>query len=45
MFFSTILNSTRKDLFKWAGPIASIDWEFYAASPSSATLTSLDQAR
>jgi ABC-type amino acid transport substrate-binding protein len=26
VLFSTILNSARKDLFKWAGPIASLDF-------------------
>lgn len=45
VLFSTVLNAKRKNLFKWAGPIASIDWEFYAASPSTITLSSLDDAR
>ena len=45
VLFSTILNSTRKDLFKWAGPIASIDWVFYSSSPSNHTINSLDDAK
>ncbi|MCX6226410.1 MAG: transporter substrate-binding domain-containing protein, partial [Bacteroidia bacterium] len=45
VLFSTILNSTRKDLFKWAGPIASLDWLFYAAANSQITLNSLDDAK
>jgi polar amino acid transport system substrate-binding protein len=45
VLFSTILTSGRKDLFKWAGPIASLDWLFYAASQSPITLNSLDDAK
>lgn len=45
VLFSTILNSTRKDLFKWAGPIASLDWLFYSASNSQIGLNSLDDAK
>ncbi|HPN39426.1 MAG TPA: transporter substrate-binding domain-containing protein [Melioribacteraceae bacterium] len=45
VLFSTVLNESRKDLFKWAGPIASIDWIFYAPSPSVLNITSLDQAK
>ncbi len=45
VLFSTILNANRKDLFKWAGPVASINWEFYAASPSSISLSSLEDAK
>ena len=45
VLFSTILNSGRKDLFKWAGPIASLDWLFYSASNSRVTLNSLDDAK
>lgn len=45
VLFSTVLNSQRKDLFKWAGPIASVNWEFYAASPAKIKLSSLDDAK
>jgi len=45
VLFSTILSSDRKDLFKWAGPIASLDWLFYASSQSQITLNSLDDAK
>jgi polar amino acid transport system substrate-binding protein len=45
VLFSTILNTTRKDLFKWAGPIASLNWLFYAASNRQITLSSLDDAK
>jgi len=45
VLFSTVLNAGRKPLFKWAGPIASMDWVFYAASPSSITLNSLEDAK
>ncbi len=45
VLFSTVLNSTRKDLFKWAGPIASLDWVFYSKTQSSISLTSLDDAK
>jgi polar amino acid transport system substrate-binding protein len=45
VLFSTILNSSRKDLFKWAGPIASLNWLFYSASNRKITLNSIDDAR
>ncbi|MEI7485536.1 MAG: transporter substrate-binding domain-containing protein [Ignavibacteriota bacterium] len=45
VLFSTILNASRKDLFKWAGPIASLDWEFYASSPAKITLATLEDAK
>ena len=45
VLFSTILNSARKDLFKWAGPIATLDQIFYSPSPATITLNSLDDAR
>ncbi|MFA6128684.1 MAG: transporter substrate-binding domain-containing protein [Bacteroidales bacterium] len=45
VLFSTILNSTRKDLFKWAGPIASLNWMFYSSSNNQIPLSSLDDAR
>lgn len=45
VLFSTTLNSTRKDKFKWAGPIASVDWNFYATSQISPALNDLDDAK
>lgn len=45
VLFSTILNATRKDKFKWAGPIASLDWLFYAASGKQFTLNSMEDAK
>jgi ABC-type amino acid transport substrate-binding protein len=45
LLFSTILNAGRKDLFKWAGPIASVDWLFYSSSQSPIILNSLDDAK
>ncbi|MFH0760341.1 MAG: transporter substrate-binding domain-containing protein [Bacteroidota bacterium] len=45
VLFSTMLNSTRKDLFKWAGPIASLDWMFYSTSYNEASLASIDDAK
>lgn len=45
VLFSTALNSIRKDQFKWAGPIASLDWYLYAASGNSIVLNELDDAK
>lgn len=45
VLFSTVLNSQRKDLFKWAGPIASVNWEFYSPSPAKIKLSSLEDAK
>ena len=45
ILFSTALNSFRKDLFKWAGPIASLDWMFYSASQNQINLNTLDDAK
>ena len=45
VLFSTDLESGRKDLFKWAGPIASTDWLFYTTSQSLITLESLEDAK
>jgi len=45
VLFTTALNSVRKDLFKWAGPIAALDWNFYAATPGNITISSLDDAK
>lgn len=43
--YSTVLNAERKSLFKWAGPFATVDWTFYAASQNPVELSSLDEAR
>ena len=45
VLFSTILNAERKDVFKWAGPFASMEWYFYAEAQNPVTLQSLDDAR
>ncbi|PKP23449.1 MAG: hypothetical protein CVU06_08210 [Bacteroidetes bacterium HGW-Bacteroidetes-22] len=45
VLFSTILNNERKDLFKWAGPIISLDCQFYALSGNQITLKTLDDAK
>ncbi len=45
VLFSVILDANRKDLFKWAGPIASLDWYFYAQPQSPISLNSLDDAK
>lgn len=45
VLFSTTLNSTRKDLFKWAGPIASVDWNFYTASGNLVSIDDMDDAK
>lgn len=45
VLFSTALNAIRKDQFKWAGPIASLDWYLYAASGNMLVLNKLDDAK
>jgi polar amino acid transport system substrate-binding protein len=45
VLYSTVLNTERKDLFKWAGPYASVDWLFYSGSLNQVALTSLDDAK
>ncbi len=45
VLFSTILNKTRRDLFKWAGPIASIDWIFYSSAQNPLFLNSIEEAK
>lgn len=45
VLFSTMLNAARKDLFKWAGPIASLDWFFYSASGNPIGVQSMDDAK
>ncbi len=45
VLFSTMLNATRRDMFKWAGPIASLNWLFYSKSGKPVGLTSIDEAK
>jgi polar amino acid transport system substrate-binding protein len=45
VLFSTILNTQRKELFKWAGPIASLDQVFYSSSQNPIKLNSLGDAK
>lgn len=45
VLFSTALNAKRKDQFKWAGPIASLDWNFYAAVPNTISISNLEEAK
>ncbi len=45
VLFSTILNTERKDLFKWAGPFASLDWIFYASSQNQIPISSMEDAK
>lgn len=45
VLFATILNKTRKDLFKWAGPVASLDWIFYSDAQNPILLTALEEAK
>ena len=45
VLFSTALTSVRKDLFKWAGPIASVDWNFYTLSGNAIKIDDMDQAK
>jgi ABC-type amino acid transport substrate-binding protein len=45
VLFSTSMNSQRKELFKWAGPIASVEWNFYAQAQSQVSLQTLDDTR
>jgi len=45
VLFSTILNEERKELFQWAGPIASLDWIFYSAAGSTIRISSLEEAK
>jgi ABC-type amino acid transport substrate-binding protein len=45
VLFSTALNAERKEMFKWAGPIAALEWYFYADAQNPLVLRSLDDAR
>lgn len=43
--FSMVLNSERKDLHKWAGPIAALEYHFYMDSQDDLAIHSLDDAK
>jgi ABC-type amino acid transport substrate-binding protein len=45
VLFSMALNAERKDLFKWAGPFAALEWRFYASSQSNLIINSMDDAK
>uniref|UniRef100_UPI0032162A5A substrate-binding periplasmic protein n=1 Tax=uncultured Draconibacterium sp. TaxID=1573823 RepID=UPI0032162A5A len=45
ILFSTVLNSNRRDLFNWVGPVASLDWNFYCASGNNFKLRDIDDAK
>ncbi len=45
VLFSTALNAERKDLFKWAGPIASINWDLYSSAQNLLSIGSLEEAK
>lgn len=45
ILFAAALNAERSDLFNWAGPIASLDWQFYSASQNHINLNSLEEAK
>jgi len=45
VLFSTALNQNRKDLFKWAGPIAFMEIYFYALSENRIRISSLEEAK
>lgn len=45
VLYSTILNADRKSLFKWAGPYASLEWNFYSSSENPVELKTLGDAR
>ncbi len=43
--FSTCLNSERKDLFKWVGPISSAEYYFYTSKNYTLNIKSLEDAK
>lgn len=45
VLFATSMNAQRRDLFKWAGPIATIEWKFYTLAASNISLNSLEEAK
>ena len=45
VLFSMVLNSKRKDLYKWAGPIAALEYHFYKDSQNDLVIHSLEDAK
>ncbi|MDR4988967.1 MAG: transporter substrate-binding domain-containing protein [Bacteroidales bacterium] len=45
VLFSMVLNSERKDRYKWAGPFAALEYHFYKASSNALILSSLEEAK
>ncbi len=45
VLFSAVLNADRKDLFKWAGPYAEVEWNFYKKVGSSWDIVTLEDAK
>lgn len=45
ILFSMVLNSERKDRYNWAGPFASLEYHFYAASNNPIDIFSLEDAK
>ena len=45
VLFSTAMNAERRDLFKWAGPIAALEWYLYAEAQNPVVINTLDDAR
>jgi len=45
VLFSMVLNSERRDHYKWAGPFASLEYHFYTDSQSDLNLHSLEDAK
>ncbi len=45
VLFSMVLNSERKDQYKWAGPFAALEYHFYTDSQEDLNLHSLEDAK
>ncbi len=45
VLFSMVLNSERKDQYKWAGPFAALEYHFYTNSQEDLNLHSLEDAK
>jgi polar amino acid transport system substrate-binding protein len=45
VLFSTCLTSARKDLFKWVGPISSVEIYFYSSKDCTLNIGSLEDAK
>jgi len=43
--FSTVMNSERKDLLQWVGPLAALNTNFYALKGSEINIATLDDAK